>query len=251
MRTAPVIISIMFAACINSHVAASDYIAIEEHLGSYLSSDLVFSSTDNKEIKILDMIDMPTVISPVYYNCPGLCTPIMDGMVKLMNRTDLVMGKDFQVINISFHEAETPELAAVKKRNYAELLNPEQNADHWHFMTGDQENIEKMLDELGYSVRRQGEDILHTAAIMIVSPSGKIVKYIHGTKYNPIEFKMAIQKAALEEPMSTISRALKACFNYEPAGRAKQRSVTILAFIIMISIAVIVTVAYPPLRNKN
>jgi len=84
-----------------------------------------------------------------------------------------------------------------------------------------------------------------------VSPSGKIVKYIHGTKYNPIEFKMAIQKAALEEPMSTISRALKACFNYEPAGRAKQRSVTILAFIIIISIAVIVTVAYPPLRNKN
>ena len=238
-------ITVIFGA----KISAAEYVAIEEHLGDYFSSDLVFTGTDSTEIQLLEMINIPTVIAPVYYNCPGLCTPIMDGIVKLLNRTDLEMGKDFQVISISFHEMETPELAAVKKRNYAALIDDKQGTDYWYFMTGDQENIRDLLDALGYSVIRKGEDILHPAAIIILSPTGKIVKYIQGTKFNPIEFKMAIQKAVVEEPMPTISRVLKACFNYEPAGRDKQRSVTILGFILMISIAVLVMVTYHPLKK--
>jgi protein SCO1/2 len=226
-------------------------VALDEHLGDYLPENLVFMATDSSRVKLSDMISRPTVISPVYYNCPGLCTPIMDGLVKLLNRTDLVVGKDFDVINISFHENESPELAAIKKGNYMELVDDQDAGDHWHFMTGDRENIRSLLGSLGYSVIMRGEDILHPAAIMIVSPTGKIVKYIHGTKYNPIEFKMAVKEGGNEKTMPTITKVIKMCFNYEPDGRGRQKKVTILGFITMLGFALILMISYPPLRNKK
>jgi protein SCO1/2 len=230
---------------------ANNYVALDEHLGEYLPPSLLFFNEDSMMVNLFDMIDKPTVISPVYYNCPGLCTPIMDGLVKLLNRTDLEMGKDFQVINISFHEGETPELAAVKKKNYLGLLHDPQAGKHWHFLTGDRVNIGSLLETLGYSVIRHGEDILHPAAIMIVIPGGKIVKYIHGTKYNPVEFKMAVMEAKEGNTMPTITKVLKMCFNYEPAGRGKQKQVTILGFITMLCFALILIIVYPPLKNNR
>jgi protein SCO1/2 len=212
-----IIISLVPLTC-----RGNNYVALDEHLGDYLPSNLVFIAEDSSMVNLGDMIDKPTVISPVYYNCPGLCTPIMDGLVKLLNRTDLELGKDFQVINVSFHEGEKPELAGLKKRNYLELLHDgHAGVENWHFMTGDRENIASLLKTLGYSVIRRGEDILHPAAIMIVSPGGKIVKYIHGTKYNPIEFKMAVAEAKEENIMPTITKVLKMCFNYEPLKNNK------------------------------
>jgi protein SCO1/2 len=230
---------------------AVDYVAIEEKLGNYLPAGLVFTKEDSNEVFLQDLIDKPTLIAPVYYNCPGLCTPIMDGMVRLLNQTDLEIGKDFDIINISFHEAETPDLAATKKRNYTGLLENPESGNYWKFLTGDRMNINNLLETLGYSVIWQGEDILHPAAVMIVDPEGQIVKYIHGTKFNPVEFKMAIQDAADRKIAPTITRVMKMCFNYEPRGREKQKSVTILGFILMIGIGTVLFVLYPPLRNKS
>ena len=79
--------------------AGSGYVAIDEHLGSTLPSNLVFTNEDSARVKLLDLIDRPTVIAPVYYDCPGLCTPIMDGMAELFNRSDLELGKDYLVFN--------------------------------------------------------------------------------------------------------------------------------------------------------
>jgi protein SCO1/2 len=229
----------------------NNYVALDEHLGEYLPGDLVFTSDESVQVNLVDLIDKPTVISPVYYNCPGLCTPIMDGLVKLINRTDLQLGRDFQIICVSFHERETPDLAALKKRNYLELVEDENAGQSWHFMTGDEANISTLLSTLGYSVIRHGEDILHPAAIIMISPGGKIIKYIHGTKYNPIEFKMAVADAGKEQSVPTITKVLKMCFNYEPAGRGKQKQVTILGFITVLSFALLLIIVYPPLKNKR
>jgi protein SCO1/2 len=236
----------------SSQVQPLQDIDIEQNLDGKISGDLVFRDESGKTVKLADYLgDKPVVLTPVYYNCPGLCTPIMDGLVKLMNRTDLRMGKDFQVINISFHEEESQELAALKKKNYGSLLRDKKAGENWHFLTGDKENIAVLLETLGYSLIRHGEDILHPAAIMIVSPAGKIVKYIHGTKYNPIEFKMAVAEAEDEKTMPTITKVLKMCFNYEPAGRGKQKQLTILGFITMLCISLVLIFVYPPLKNKR
>lgn len=199
--------------------ADSGFVAIREQLGTYLPDDLVFTDENGRVVRLLNLIDKPTVISPVYYNCPGLCTPIMDGIAKLMNRTDLEAGKDFQVIDISFHEGETPELAGIKKRNYVGLLDDRKAGDAWYFLTGDEADIRSLIQSLGYSVIRRGQDILHPAA------KGKI--------------------------MPSIPRVMKMCFNYEPEGKARQRTMTILGFILMISIGLILIIVYPPLKNKN
>jgi protein SCO1/2 len=229
----------------------NNYVALDENLGAGLPADLEFLSEDSIRVNLTGMIDKPTVISPVYYECPGLCTPIMDGLVRLIKRSDLELGKDYQVINISFHEGETPELALLKKKNYLGLLNDQAAGRNWHFLTGDRQNIGKLLETLGYTVIRHGEDILHPAAILIVSPGGKIVKYIHGTKFNPVEFEMAVAEAAREKTMPTFTKVLKMCFNYEPAGRTRQKQVTILGFITILSFALILMIVYPPLKNKR
>lgn len=236
--------------------ASVNFGSIDEKLGQYLPESLVFTGSDGKQVRLKDMIDRPTLISPVYYNCPGLCTPIMDGIVKLIERTDLVLGEDYQVINISFNETETPVLASSKKRNYLSLLESydasmsRQAGRSWQFMTGDRENIDLLLNSLGYNIYRRGKDIFHPAAIMVLSPEGKISKYIYGTDFNPVEFQMAVINAKAEETSPTITKLLKACFNYEPSGRHKGKTVTILGFIILIGIAVVIFIAYPPLKNK-
>lgn len=251
LKTLILLVFIVLRFWIGPAAKAGDYVAIEEHLGTYLPDQLSFTREDSCQILLLDMIRIPTLIAPVYYNCPGLCTPIMDGIVKLLNQTDLEIGKDFDVINISFHDSETPDLAALKKRNYISLLTDKSGGEDWHFLTGDSQNIANLLDALGYSVMRNGEDILHPASIMIISPDGQIVKYIHGTRYNPIEFKMAVQDASRGKIIPTITRAMKICFNYEPEGRNKQKSVTILGFILMICIGAALFILYPPLKNKS
>ena len=251
LQTWILLATVLASGWISKPAMAADFVAIEEHLGSYLSEDLVFTREDSSLVRLMDMIEIPTIIAPVYYNCPGLCTPIMDGIVQLLNRTDLEIGKDFEVISISFHEAETPDLAVSKKRNYTALMEDSHAQDHWHFLTGDKENIGTLLETLGYSVIRNGEDILHPAAIMIIGADGKIAKYIHGTKYNPIEFKMAVQEVSSGNVVPTITRIMKMCFNYEPEGRNKQKSITILGFILMISIGTVIFILYPPLKNKN
>ncbi len=152
-RNLPLILFSLVWTCGTS--IAGDYVALEEHLGTYLPPELEFTKEDSSLTLLTDMISMPTIIAPVYYNCPGLCTPIMDGMVKLLNRTDLEIGKDFEVINISFHESETPELAVLKKRNYISLTEDENSRDHWHFLCGDSANIGTLLDALGYSVHAE------------------------------------------------------------------------------------------------
>ncbi len=228
------------------------YVAIEEHLDTYLPDSLLFMTEDSVPVNLREMTgSLPTVISPVYYDCPGLCTPIMNGLATLLKQTDLEIGKDFRFVNISFNESENPYLAAVKKSNYMELANDEMAARYWNFLTGNRKTIDGLLDCLGYSVIRNGKDILHPAAIVIVSPGGKITKYMYGTSFNPMEFKMAIREAARERSVPTITKLLKICFNYEPAGDIKQRHLTIIVFIFMLGAALTLFFVYPPVRNKN
>ena len=148
-------------------------------------------------------------------------------MVEVLNRTQAEPGKDFQVITVSFDERDTPEIAAQKRTNYlSEIKRPFPPAA-WRFLTG-RRGHDQGPGRLpsASSSSRQGEDFVHAAAIIFLSPKGKVTRYMYGVTYLPADLQMAVQEAARGEARPTINKFLKFCFSYDPAGRSYVLNIT-------------------------
>lgn len=215
-------------------------IGIVEHLDEYLPDDLTFTGTDNKPYNLKQLIDKPTVLMFVYYRCPGICSPLMTNVAEMISKTDMVLGKDFQVITISFDQREGNGLAVKKRANYLKLITKEVNADSWKFFTGDSTNITRVTNATGFKFKKAGNDFLHSATLIVLSPDGKITRYLQGTYFLPFEFKMAVVEASQGKSGPTIFRILQFCYSYDPAGQQYVLNITKMAGMIILGIGVIV-----------
>lgn len=199
--------------------ASDGPVGIYEHLDEIVPDDIWLVKQDSSIVNLKALIDKPTVISFVYYNCPGLCSPLLDGLAEVISRSDLQLGKDYQVITISFNPGDTPSLGKKKKLNYVKQIKKETDTAAWIWLTGDSINIAKATQTFGFRYLHQGKDYVHAAAIMVVSPHGKITRYLHGTYFLPFDLKMAIVEASQEKSGPTISKVLKFCFSYDAEGK--------------------------------
>ncbi|MCU0363702.1 MAG: SCO family protein, partial [Bacteroidales bacterium] len=123
-------------------------IGIIEHLGDTIPMDLWFLNEDNDTVIIGDLIDKPTILLFVYFDCPFMCSPLMDGVAEVVSNLDMNLGTDYQIITISFNTKDTPEKAREKKVNFVQRISKE-NQKHWMYLTGTQENITQMTEALG------------------------------------------------------------------------------------------------------
>ncbi len=215
-------------------------IGIVEHLDEYLPDDLTFTGTDNKKYNLKQLIDKPTVLMFVYYRCPGICSPLMTNVAEMISKTDMLLGKDFQVITISFDQREGTDLAVKKSTNYYKLITKEVNTDGWKFYTGDSLNIARATSATGFKFKKAGNDFLHSAVLIVLSPDGKITRYLQGTYFLPFEFKMAVVEASQGKSGPTIFRILQFCYSYDPAGQQYVLNITKMAGSIILGIGVIV-----------
>lgn len=199
---------------------AQQELGIYEHLDQYLPKDLVFVTENNDTVNLLQQIKMPTLIVPVYYECPGLCSPMLEGVADVISRADMVIGKDYQVFTISFNADEKTRLAKEKKENYLKLVKTVGDVEHgWTFFTSDSANISKLLDGIGYKVKKTGKDWVHPSATIMVSPEGKITRYLYGVYFLPFDLKMAIVEASKGRSGPTINKMLNFCFSYDAEGK--------------------------------
>lgn len=194
-------------------------VGIYEHLDEIVPDDIWLVNQDSSVVNLKSLIDKPTVVSFVYYNCPGLCSPLLDGLAEVISRSDLQLGKDYQVITISFNPGDTPTLGRKKKHNYVKQITKPVDTAAWIWLTGDSINITKATQTFGFRYLHQGKDYVHAAAIMVVSPHGKITRYLHGTYFLPFDLKMAVVEASQEKSGPTISKVLKFCFSYDAEGK--------------------------------
>jgi len=201
-------------------------IGIYEHLDEYLPADLTFTDENHNTVKLSEIINKPTVLSFVYFDCPGLCNPLMDGLAEVIERSEINMGDDYQVLTISINYNDNPEDAKIKKENFSEIISKAVPENSWMFLTGDSLNISKITNAVGYKYKRQGEDFLHAAAIMVVSPESKITRYLHGTYFLPFDLKMAVIEASKGKSSPTINKVLKYCFSYDAEGKKYVFNVT-------------------------
>jgi protein SCO1 len=233
--------------CLNGQIPATSNIkspqpeiGIVEHLDEYLPDDLVFTGTDNKPYNLKQLINKPTVLMFVYYRCPGICSPLMTSVSEMISKTDMVLGKDFQVITISFDQREGTDLAVKKRNNYLKLITKDVDQEGWKFYTGDSANIAKATNAAGFKFKRAGNDFLHSATIIMLSPDGKITRYLQGTYFLPFEFKMAVIEASQGKSGPTIFRILQFCYSYDPAGQQYVLNITKMAGTIILLTGVIV-----------
>jgi protein SCO1/2 len=214
-------------------------VGIDEKLGQTAALDLTLTDEAGKPVLLRTLIDKPTILSLNYFRCAGICTPQLNGMVDVFNRTQAEPGKDFQVITVSFDPRDTAEIASQKRANYLnEIKRPFPQAA-WRFLTGDAATSKALADSVGFKFKAQGEEFVHPAALFFLSPKGEITRYMYGVEYLPADLQMAAQEAGRSEARPTISKWLNICFNYDPVGRKYVFSTTRTAAVITIFGAVV------------
>ena len=228
-------------------------IGVIEHLDEFLPTDIYLIDENNQRVVLTDLIDKPTIINWVYYRCPGICSPLMEGLAKVMDASDLVAGVDYQVLTISFDPSETIDLGIRKKTNYLNLVDKkEQISKGWHFFVSDSASIVKGTNAVGFKYKRTGQDFAHAASVTVVSPKGKITRYLNGIYFLPFDFKMAIIESSKGMSAPTINKIMQYCFSYDPVGQAYVLNVTKISGTLILFVAMLffLVLIFKPKRKK-
>lgn len=205
-------------------------IGIVEHLDEYLPDSISLINENGEKVWLSDLIDKPTVLNFVYFRCPGICSPLMEGVADVMDKSDLVPGKDYQVLTISFDPSETIDLGIKKKKNYLNLMTNKEKVSEakegWKFFVSDSLSIIRATNATGFKYKKTGNDFLHAASLSVVSPDEKITRYLNGLHFLPFEWKMAMVEASKGHSGPTINKVLRFCFSYDPKGQTYVLNVT-------------------------
>jgi protein SCO1/2 len=193
---------------------ASD-IEINEKLNSYIPSDIYLVDEEGNTVNLLEQIDKPTIITFVYYNCPGICTPLLNETQSIIDKSDLIIGEDYQMIAISFDPSDSYELAKNKKGNYLKTMQKSSAASKgWKFFTGDSNNIAKATASLGYGFKEVGGEYIHKAAMIFLSNKGKIIRYNMGINLLPSELLITVREANSGNALPKTYKKDEYCFPY-------------------------------------
>ncbi|HYX05287.1 MAG TPA: SCO family protein [Bacteroidales bacterium] len=228
-------------------------VGIAEHVGRKLPADIYITDEKGELVNLNKMIDKPTVITFVYYRCPGLCSPLLDGLADAIDRTALEIGTDYQVFTISFDPSEGTALARQKKASYLGSMSNKKAGAGWHFFTADSLNVARITSATGFKYKRTGKDFLHAATLIMVNPNAKISRYLNGTHYKTADFKLAILDVT---PLNTsnLSDQVEAYFfKFDPVLKQYQLKSGKIAglAIVILSIGFFLFLMLKPAAKKN
>jgi protein SCO1/2 len=211
--------AILFHGALSAHVDQSKDlpdIGIDEKLGQFIPLDSTFNDENGNPVMLKQLIHTPTILTPVYLHCPNVCSLLLQNLADVLNRLPAEPDKEYRVISISFDEKEKPALAFQKKKTYLKMIQKPFPEDAWRFLTGDKQNIHKLTDAIGFRFKRVGEDFEHPVSLVILSPDGKIVRYMYGADPLPFDLKVALVEASQGRIGPTIAKLVRFCFSYDP-----------------------------------
>ncbi len=195
-------------------------LSLKTELGAPVDLSLTFTDSTGEKAALSDFVlsGKPNIIVPAYYNCPRLCGLLLSGMVDLFNELELKIGKDFNVLTVSFNPKEGSELAAKRKSQYLEKLRSHQDAaaSGWHFLSGSKENIDLLMQQIGFPFLEDKGEYAHTAAFMILTPDGRISQYFGNIKFRAFDTKLALVEASDGGIGSALDHVLLFCFRFDP-----------------------------------
>lgn len=194
---------------------------VTEHLGANVDLDLTFVGEDGypKPLRTFFQKGRPVILNLVYYNCPMLCNLVLNGQTAAMRELKWTPGNEYEVVTISIDPFEDFGMARSKKAAY--LASYERPAPGWNFLIDHQGNVKKLAEQVGFSYRQDEKtgQYAHAAVIFVLSPEGKITRYLYGVKFRAFDLRMALSEAA-EGKTGLTQKLLLLCFHYDPASRS-------------------------------
>jgi protein SCO1/2 len=218
-------------------------VGIDQKLNAQVPLDLAFRDENGRVVKLGDYFGRkPVVLALVYYECPMLCTQVLNGAVGAFKTLNFTAGKEFDVVTISFNPKDTTQLAAQKKTTYIAKYGRPEAASGWHFLTGDQPEIDALAQAVGfrYVYDEASDQYVHASAIMVLTPQGKLSKYFYGIEYPPRDLRMGLIEASDGKIGNPVDQILLYCYHYDPSsGRYSMIVMNVLRLAGLLTIVVI------------
>jgi protein SCO1/2 len=195
-------------------------VSFEQRLNTQLPLDLRFRDEEGRSVRLGDYFGKrPVVLAFVYYECPMLCTQVLNGLASSLGVLNERIGEDFDVVTVSFDPRETPVLAAAKKKTYLDRYDRPGTEAGWHFLTGDAGSIDALTDAAGFEYvwDAQSKQFAHPSGIVIATPDGRLSRYFFGIEYAPRDVKFALMESSAGRIGNAIDRLLLYCYHYDPA----------------------------------
>lgn len=229
----------------NTKPAILDRIGIDQRLNQQIPLDTVFRDETGREVQLKEYFGKkPVILAFIYYNCPMLCTLVLNGLVGSLNGMSFTVGKEFDVVAVSFDPRETPELAAAKKKTYLQRYLSSGTEPGWHFLTGSEESIKKLTQAAGfrYYYDAEKDQFAHASGIIIITPEGKVSRYFYGVEYAPRDVKLGLIEASQNKIGSVVDQLLLLCYHYDPStGRYSVLVLTLVRAAGVLTVLAIIT----------
>ncbi len=194
-------------------------VGIEERLGAQVPLDLSLTAEDGRPVALRELISgqRPVLLTLVYYRCPMLCGLVLNGLVDALKGLPLVVGEDFEIVTASIDPLETATLARLKKQALLREYGRPEAARGWHFLTGEEAAIKALAKSVGFGYRwvEERKEYAHAAALMVLTPDGRVSRYLYGVLYEPRTVRLALAEARLGSVASVTDRFLLYCFHYD------------------------------------
>jgi protein SCO1/2 len=194
-------------------------VGIEQHLDDQIPADLIFRDESGKSVRLGDYFGKkPMILNLVYYQCPMLCGEVLSGLESALRVLKFDVGKEFDVLTVSFDPRETPDMATKKKAEFLKRYGRPGGADGWHFLTGPQESVEALTKAAGFQYQYDPKtgQFAHATAIMVLTPEGKIAQYYYGVEYAPKDLRLGLIQASQNKIGNLADQVLLYCYHYDP-----------------------------------
>jgi protein SCO1 len=195
-------------------------VGFDQRLSERVPLDITLRDEDGRAVRLGDFFGRrPVVLTLVYYECPMLCTQVLNSLVGALMVLTLEPGKDFELVTVSFDPRETPALAAQKKATYLERYKRPGAERAWHFLTGDEPSIKRLTAAVGFRYVYDNDirQFAHPSGITVLTPDGRLSHYLYGIEYGPRDLRFALVDASAGKIGTPIDKLLLYCYHYNPA----------------------------------
>jgi len=214
-------------------------VGFDEKQGQYADLNVKLVNEAGDTVLLKDVIKKPTILDLAYYRCAGTCSPLMWGISKFIDGIDLQLGKDYEVLTISFDPSERIDLGINKKASYLSTMKKKEEAKNWLFFVSDSADIARLTKSVGFNFEKVNDQFVHPTGLIALAADGKIIRYLRGIDFLPFDIKITMIEAAKGKIGPSINRLLAVCYGYDSKGNGYVFNVTRVSAIVIIFIVVV------------
>lgn len=195
-------------------------VGFDQRIGAALPLDVTLRDTSGRPVRLGEYFTgLPVLLVPAYYECPMLCTLVLNGVTSALKALPFSVGREFRVVVFSFDPRDTPERAAAKRQAYLAEYRRDGAETAWHFLVGDEPEIRRLTDAIGFRYRwdEASQQYAHASGIVLATPAGRLAQYFYGVEFSPRDLRLALVESSQERIGTLVDQLLLYCFHYDPA----------------------------------